>query len=160
MSTVKLNRKVKNLSAAMTSESKFSLKDYADKNIVIYFYPKDSTPGCTIEGQDFRDAKAKFTRQDTVIFGISKDSIKSHEKFKEKQKFNFELISDEDEKICQYFDVIKEKNMYGKKYMGIERSTFLIGKDAKLKQEWRKVKVKNHVAEVLEAVKALNKSDK
>ncbi len=160
MSTVKLNRKVKNLSAAMTSESKFSLKDYADKNIVIYFYPKDSTPGCTIEGQDFRDAKAKFTRQDTVIFGISKDSIKSHEKFKEKQKFNFELISDEDEKICQYFDVIKEKNMYGKKYMGIERSTFLIGKDAKLKQEWRKVKVKNHVVEVLEAVKALNKSEK
>ena len=160
MSTVKINRKVKNITAAMTSESKFSLKDYAGKNIVIYFYPKDSTPGCTIEGQDFRDAKAKFSRQDTVIFGVSKDSIKSHEKFKDKQKFNFELISDEDEKICQYFDVIKEKNMYGKKYMGIERSTFLIGKDAKLKQEWRKVKVKNHVAEVLDAVKALNKSEK
>ncbi len=160
MSTVKLNRKVKNLTAAMTSEAKFSLKDYAGKNIVIYFYPKDATPGCTIEGQEFRDAKAKFSRQNTVIFGVSKDSIKSHEKFKEKQKFNFELISDEDEKLCQYFDVIKEKNMYGKKYMGIERSTFLIGKDAKLKQEWRKVKVKNHVAEVLEAVKSLNKSEK
>ena len=160
MTTVKLNRKVKNLSAAMTSDAKFNLKDYLGKNIVIYFYPKDATPGCTIEGQDFRDAKAKFTRQDTVVFGISKDSIKSHEKFKEKQKFNFELISDEDEKICEYFDVIKEKNMYGKKYMGIERSTFLIGKDAKLKQEWRKVKVKNHVNEVLEAVKTLNKSEK
>ena len=160
MSTVKLNRKVKNLSAPMTSDAKFNLKDFSGKNVVIYFYPKDSTPGCTIEGQDFRDAKAKFTRQDTVVFGVSKDSIKSHEKFKDKQKFNFELISDEDEKICHYFDVIKEKNMYGKKYMGIERSTFLIGKDAKLKQEWRKVKVKNHVAEVLEAVKALNKSEK
>ena len=144
----------------MTADAKFNLKDYAGKNLVIYFYPKDATPGCTIEGQDFRDAKAKFTRQDTIVFGVSKDSIKSHEKFKEKQKFNFELISDEDEKICQYFDVIKEKNMYGKKYMGIERSTFLIGKDAKLKQEWRKLKVKGHVDEVLEAVKALNKAEK
>lgn len=160
MSTVKINRKVKNLSAPMTADAKFNLKDYAGKNLVIYFYPKDATPGCTIEGQDFRDAKAKFTRQDTIVFGVSKDSIKSHEKFKEKQKFNFELISDEDEKICQYFDVIKEKNMYGKKYMGIERSTFLIGKDAKLKQEWRKLKVKGHVDEVLEAVKALNKAEK
>ena len=160
MSTVKLNRKIKNLNALMTSDAKFNLKDYAGKNLIIYFYPKDATPGCTIEGQDFRDAKAKFTRQDTIVFGVSKDSIKSHEKFKEKQKFNFELISDEDEKICQYFDVIKEKNMYGKKYMGIERSTFLIGKDAKLKQEWRKVKVKGHVDEVLEAVKATNKAEK
>jgi len=160
MSTAKLNRKVKNLSAPMTSDAKFQLKDYLGKNVIIYFYPKDATPGCTLEGQDFRDSKAKFTRQDTVIFGISKDSIKSHEKFKEKQKFNFELISDENEKICQYFDVIKEKNMYGKKYLGIERSTFLIGKDAKLKQEWRKVKVKGHVDEVLNAVKALNKSEK
>jgi len=160
MSTAKLNRKVKNLSAPMTSDAKFNLKDYLGKNVIIYFYPKDSTPGCTLEGQDFRDAKAKFTRQDTVIFGISRDSIKSHEKFKAKQNFNFELISDEDEKICSYFDVIKEKNMYGKKYLGIERSTFLIGKDAKLKQEWRKVKVKGHVEEVLASVKTLNKSEK
>ena len=160
MSTIKLNRKVKNFSGAMTSNKKFALKDYAGKNIVIYFYPKDATPGCTTEGQDFRDAKAKFTRQDTVIFGVSKDSIKSHEKFIDKQNFNFELISDEDEKICQYFDVIKEKNMYGRKYMGIERSTFLIGKDGKLKQEWRKVKVKAHVDEVLETVKSLNKAEK
>jgi len=160
MSTAKLNRKVKNLSAPMTSDAKFNLKDYLGKNVIIYFYPKDSTPGCTLEGQDFRDAKAKFTRQDTVIFGISRDSLKSHEKFKAKQNFNFELISDEDEKICSYFDVIKEKNMYGKKYLGIERSTFLIGKDAKLKQEWRKVKVKGHVEEVLASVKTLNKSEK
>lgn len=141
----------------MTSDKTFKMRDYDGKNVVIYFYPKDSTPGCTIEGQDFRDAKGKFTRQNTVIFGVSKDSLPSHEKFKSKQKFNFELISDEDEKFCQYFDVIKEKNMYGKKFMGIVRSTFLIGADGKLKQEWRKVKVKGHVDEVLDAVKALNK---
>lgn len=158
MSTVKLNRKVKNLKAPMTSDKTFELKDYADKNVVIYFYPKDATPGCTTEGQDFRDAKGKFTRANTVIFGVSKDSLASHEKFKTKQKFNFELISDEDEKLCQYFDVIKEKNMYGKKFMGIVRSTFLIGADGKLKHEWRKVKVKGHVDEVLETVKALNKA--
>lgn len=157
MSTVKLNRKVKNFSAAMTPGESFSLKDYAGKNVVIYFYPKDATPGCTTEGQDFRDNKAKFTRQDTVVFGVSRDSIKSHEKFIEKQKFNFALISDEDEKVCRNFDVIQEKNNYGKKYMGIVRSTFLIGKDGKLKQEWRKVRVKDHVNEVLDAVKALNK---
>ena len=157
MSTAKLNRKVKNFNAPMTPGDSFSLKDYAGKNVVIYFYPKDATPGCTTEGQDFRDNKAKFTRQDTVVFGVSRDSIKSHEKFIEKQKFNFSLISDEDEKVCRYFNVIQEKNNYGKKYMGIERSTFLIGKDGKLKQEWRKVRVKDHVTEVLDAVKALNK---
>lgn len=158
MSHVKLNQKVKNLKAPMTPDDSFNLKDYADKNVIIYFYPKDATPGCTTEGQDFRDNKAKFTRQDAVIFGVSKDSIPSHEKFIDKQNFNFALISDEDETLCNYFDVIKEKNMYGKKYMGIERSTFLIGKDGKLKQEWRKVRVKGHVDEVLEAVKALNKA--
>lgn len=165
MSTAQLNKKVKNISIPVTSKgspdaAKFNLKEYADKNIVLYFYPRDATPGCITEGQDFRDAKAKFTRQDCVVFGVSKDTIASHQKFIAKQKFNFELISDEDEKLCQYFDVIKEKNMYGKKYMGIERSTFLIGKDGKLKQEWRKVKVKEHVNEVLEAVKTLNKSTK
>jgi len=158
MSTVKLNRKVKNIKAPMTSDKTFQLKDYAGKNIVLYFYPKDSTPGCTTEGQNFRDAKGKFTRANTVIFGVSKDSLKSHEKFKEKQKFNFELISDEDEALCHYFDVIKEKNMYGKKYMGIERSTFLISAEGKLKHEWRKVKVKEHVEDVLTTVKALNKA--
>ena len=160
MSTIKLNRKVKNLKAPMTSDKIFQLKDYADKNVVIYFYPKDATPGCTTEGQNFRDAKSKFTRANTVIFGVSKDSLASHEKFKAKQKFNFELISDEDESLCNYFDVIKEKNMYGRKYMGIERSTFLIGADGKLKQEWRKVKVKEHINEVLESVKTLNKASK
>jgi len=160
MSKIKLNRKVKNLKAAMTSNKDFELKDYSGKNVIIYFYPKDATPGCTTEGQNFRDNKAKFSRQQAVIFGVSRDSIKSHEKFIEKQNFNFELISDGDEALCNYFDVIQEKNLYGKKYMGIERSTFLIGKDGKLKQEWRKLKVKGHVDEVLEAVKSLNKKSK
>ncbi|NNM14696.1 MAG: peroxiredoxin [Gammaproteobacteria bacterium] len=157
MATVTLNRKVKSLSAPMTPDQTFKLNDYKGKNLVLYFYPKDATPGCTLEGQDFRDAKGKFTRQNTLIFGISRDSLASHEKFKAKQKFNFELISDEDEKLCQYFDVIKEKNLYGKKFMGIVRSTFLIGADGKLKKEWRKVKVKGHVEEVLGAVKELHK---
>jgi len=160
MSTVKLNRKVKNIKTPMTSEQSFQLKEYAGKNVIIYFYPKDATPGCTTEGQEFRDNKTKFTRANTVIFGVSKDSLASHEKFKEKQKFNFELISDEDEKLCQYFDVIKEKNMYGKKYMGIVRSTFLIDINGKLQKEWRKVRVKGHVEEVLEAAKALHKANK
>ena len=157
MSTVKLNRKVKNIKVPMTGDQDFELKNYLGKNVVIYFYPKDATPGCTVEGQDFRDAKGQFTRANTVIFGVSKDSIASHDKFISKQKFNFELISDEQEKLCQYFDVIKEKNMYGKKYMGIERSTFLIDSEGKLRTEWRKVKVKAHVDEVLAAAKELNK---
>jgi len=157
MSTVKLNRKVKNIKVPMTGDQDFELKNYLGKNVVIYFYPKDATPGCTVEGQDFRDAKGQFTRANTVIFGVSKDSIASHDKFISKQKFNFELISDEQEKLCKYFDVIKEKNMYGKKYMGIERSTFLIDSEGKLRTEWRKVKVKAHVDEVLAAAKALNK---
>ena len=125
------------------------------KNIVIYFYPKDSTPGCTLEGQDFRDNIRKFSSRNTRILGVSRDSLSSHEKFKEKQKFNFDLISDEDEKLCSIFDVIKEKNMYGKKHMGIERSTFLIDEKGILRNEWRKVKVKGHVEEVLVAVKSL-----
>ena len=157
MSTFKLNRKVKNIKVPMTGDQDFELKNYLGKNVVIYFYPKDATPGCTVEGQDFRDAKGQFTRANTVIFGVSKDSIASHDKFISKQKFNFELISDEQEKLCKYFDVIKEKNMYGKKYMGIERSTFLIDSEGKLRTEWRKVKVKAHVDEVLAAAKALNK---
>jgi len=160
MSNAKLNRKVKNIKCPMTSGKTFQLKDFLGKNIVIYFYPKDATPGCTTEGQEFRDNKGKFTRANTVIFGVSKDSLTSHEKFKEKQKFNFELISDEDEILCKYFDVIKEKNMYGKKYMGIVRSTFLIDVDGKLKQEWRKVRVKGHVDEVLTAAKDLHKANK
>jgi len=155
MSGPQMNRVVGDFKAEITGDKTVSLKELRGKNVVIYFYPKDATPGCTQEGQDFRDLHAKFKRANTVIFGVSKDSLASHEKFKEKQSFPFDLIADTEEKLCQKFDVIKEKNMYGKKYMGIERSTFLIDADGKLRGEWRKVKVKGHAEEVLEAVKAL-----
>ncbi|MEC7917638.1 MAG: peroxiredoxin, partial [Pseudomonadota bacterium] len=125
------------------------------KRIVLYFYPKDSTPGCTTEGQNFRDLFKKFKKENTVIFGLSRESIKSHENFKEKQAFPFELISDPDEKICNQFDVIKEKSMYGRKYMGIDRSTFVIDEKGKLIKEWRKVKVTGHAQEVLDYIKSL-----
>jgi peroxiredoxin Q/BCP len=136
-----------------TGDQTIHLKSLRGKKVVIYFYPKDSTPGCTTEGQDFRDLHAKFKRQNAVILGVSRDSLASHEKFKAKQKFPFELLSDPDEALCKKYDVIKEKTLYGRKFMGIERSTFLIGERGKLRKEWRKVKVKGHAAEVLEAVK-------
>ena len=148
---VKIGNKVKNFSRPSTGEKTVSLKDLSGKKVVLYFYPKDSTPGCTTEGQNFRDAKTKFTRQNTVIFGVSRDSMKRHENFKAKQKFNFDLLSDEDESLCKQFDVIKLKKLYGKEYMGIERSTFLIDENCKLLEEWRGVKVKDHVDEVLAA---------
>jgi len=129
------------------------LKDLRGRKVVLYFYPKDSTPGCTTEGQDFRDLHPKFKRANAVIVGASRDSIASHEKFKAKQNFPFELLSDPDEKLCRQFDVIREKNMYGRKVLGIERSTFLIDEDGKLRAEWRKVKVKGHAEEVLDAVR-------
>ena len=157
MSGPTMNRVVKDFSTQTTGEQTVRLKDLRGKNVVIYFYPKDSTPGCTTEGQDFRDRHAKFKRANTVIFGASRDSLKSHENFKAKQSFPFELISDPDEKLCRQFDVIKEKKLYGKTFMGIERSTFLIDKDGKLRGEWRKVKVKGHADEVLDAAKALPK---
>ena len=141
--------KLKNFKCEMTGNKDFNLSDYKGQNIVIYFYPRDNTPGCTSEGEDFRDNYKKFKKKNTQIFGVSKDTIKSHESFKDKFKFPFDLISDSDEKICKIFDVIKEKSMYGKKYMGIERSTFLINEEGKLVKEWRKVKVKGHVEEVL-----------
>jgi peroxiredoxin Q/BCP len=152
-----IGKKVKNFKLPATGDKSISLADFKGQNLVVYFYPKDSTPGCTTEGQEFRDAKAKFSRQNTVILGVSRDSIKSHENFKTKQKFNFDLLSDADETLCREFDVIKLKNMYGKQVMGVERSTFLIDSKGILRQEWRKVKVKDHVAEVLAAVKTLNK---
>ncbi|MEM9403209.1 MAG: peroxiredoxin [Pseudomonadota bacterium] len=155
MSGPLLNRVVGDFKADATGDKTISLKAMRGKNVVIYFYPKDATPGCTQEGQDFRDLYKQFSKANTEIFGVSKDSIASHEKFKEKQGFPFDLLSDPDEKLCQKFDVIKEKNMYGKKYMGIERSTFLIDTDGKLRVEWRKVRVKGHADAVLEAVKAL-----
>ena len=150
---VTVGKKIKNFSRPSTGDKTISLKELAGKKVVLYFYPKDSTPGCTTEGQDFRDAKAKFTRQNTVILGVSRDSLKRHENFKNKQAFNFDLLSDEDESLCKQFDVIKLKKLYGREYLGIDRSTFLIGEDGKLLEEWRGVKVKGHVDEVLAACK-------
>ncbi len=125
------------------------------QKLVIYFYPKNNTPGCTAEGQDYQNAHAKFKRVETVILGVSRDTIKSHLKFKEKFKFKFELVSNPDEELCKLFDVIKMKNMYGKKVRGIESSTFLIDENGVLRQEWRKVNVKEHVDEVLATAKQL-----
>jgi peroxiredoxin Q/BCP len=150
---VKIGKKVKNFSRPATGDKTINLKDLTGKKVVLYFYPKDSTPGCTTEGQNFRDAKAKFSRLNTVIFGVSRDSMKRHENFKAKQNFNFDLLSDEDESLCKQFDVIKLKKLYGKEYMGIERSTFLIDENGVLLEEWRGVKVKDHVADVLAACK-------
>lgn len=155
MSAPRLNRVVADFSASATRNNTIRLKDLRGQNVVIYFYPKDSTPGCTSEGQDFRDLHAKFRRQGAIVLGVSRDSIASHEKFRDKQKFPFDLISDPDEALCRKFDVIQEKTLYGRKFMGIERSTFLIDAAGKLRNEWRKVKVKGHAAEVLEAVKGL-----
>jgi peroxiredoxin Q/BCP len=148
-----LNRVAPDFRCPATGDKTVHLKSLRGEKVVIYFYPKDSTPGCTTEGQDFRDLHGKFRRQNTVIFGVSRDSLASHEKFKAKQGFPFQLLSDADEAVCRKFDVIREKTLYGRKFMGVERSTFLIDENGKLRQEWRKVRVKGHAAEVLEAVK-------
>lgn len=153
MSGPRMNRVVADFRCPATGDQTIRLKDLRGKKVVLYFYPKDATPGCTTEGQDFRDLHARFRRANTVILGVSRDSLKSHEKFKAKQEFPFDLLSDEDEKVCRQFDVIREKNLYGRKFMGIERSTFLIDEAGKLRAEWRKVKVKGHADEVLDAVK-------
>jgi peroxiredoxin Q/BCP len=129
--------------------------DARGTNLVLYFYPKDMTPGCTLEGQEFRALHAAFRRAKTQVFGISKDSCARHAKFRAKEEFPFELLADEDEKVCRLFDVIREKSLYGRKFMGIERSTFLIDASGKLVREWRKVKVAGHAALVLDAVKSL-----
>lgn len=155
MSSVSLNQPVPDFELPATGDKTIRLSDLRGKKVVLYFYPKDNTSGCTQEGQDFRDHFDEFTAANAVILGVSRDSIKSHENFKAKQGFPFDLLSDQDETLCRLFDVIKEKNMYGKKAMGIERSTFLIDEDGVLRREWRKVKVPGHVEEVLEAVKAL-----
>ncbi len=155
MSKAEIGKKVPDFELPATTDTTVSAKRLKGQNAVIYFYPKDSTPGCTTEGQDFRDRYADFEAANTVVFGVSRDGLKSHENFKAKQSFPFELISDKDEVLCGIFDVIKEKNMYGRKVMGIERSTFLIDAKGVLRQEWRKVKVKDHAEEVLEAAKAL-----
>jgi peroxiredoxin Q/BCP len=134
---------------------RLSNKDFIGKNLILYFYPKDSTPGCTSEGQDFRDRYKLFKNLNTEIIGISRESIKSHENFKLKQSFPFELLSDPEEKVCKAFDVMKLKSMYGREYIGIDRSTFLINKNGKVIKEWRSVKINGHVQEVLDAVKEL-----
>ncbi len=144
-----LGIKVPNFSGRMTSNKTFRLSDFQGKNIVLYFYPKDSTPGCTNESIQFSELVKSFEKKNCVIFGISRDNLKSHENFKEKYQLAFELISDADERICNMFDVIKMKNMYGKQVRGIERSTFLIDASGKVAKEWRKVKVEGHAAEVL-----------
>ena len=152
---VSIGNKVANFSLPATGDKELSLADFKGTKLVIYFYPKDSTPGCTLEGQNFRDNYKQFQQAGAGILGVSRDSLKAHENFRSKQSFPFDLLSDQDEALCRQFDVIHEKNMYGRKVMGIVRSTFLIDGDGILRQEWRKVRVKGHVDEVLEAVKAL-----
>jgi len=154
-SMVKIGKKIANFSLPATGDKTLSLKDFKGTNLVLYFYPKDSTPGCTLEGQDFRDRHAAFRKANTAILGVSRDSLKSHENFCAKQKFPFDLLSDSEEKLCTQFDVIREKNMYGRKVLGIERSTFLIDGEGVLRQEWRKVRVKGHADEVLTAAQSL-----
>ena len=139
-----------------TGDKALGIEDFRGRNLVLYFYPKDNTPGCTREGQDFRDHYESFQAAGTDIVGVSKDSVRVHENFCAKQSFPFDLISDADEELCRLFDVIKEKNMYGRKYLGIERSTFLMDGEGVLRAEWRKVRVPGHVEAVLEAVQALD----
>jgi thioredoxin-dependent peroxiredoxin len=155
MSRTKVDKPVPKFTLNATDGQEIALDGLRGKTVVLYFYPKDDTPGCTTESCAFRDNHGAFKKLGAVVLGVSRDSIASHEKFKAKYEFPFELLSDGDEKLCQLFDVIKEKNMYGKKVLGVERSTFLIDKQGILRREWRKVKVTGHVEEVLEAVKAL-----
>ena len=150
-----LSKVVKDFSLPSTGGGAFRLSEHRGKKLVLYFYPKDNTPGCTVEGSDFRDRYKDFRKAGAEVVGVSRDSVKSHEGFKAKMEFPFELISDTDEKLCQQFAVIKMKNMYGKQVRGIERSTFVIDGAGKLAREWRGVKVPGHVDEVLEFVKTL-----
>ena len=152
---VNIGEKVANFSLPATGDQTLSLNEFKNQNLIIYFYPKDSTPGCTLEGQNFRDLYDDFQQLNTAILGVSRDSLKAHENFKAKQQFPFDLLSDADEALCRQFDVIHEKNMYGRKVMGIVRSTFLIDGKGVLRNEWRKVRVKGHAEEVLEAVRSL-----
>jgi len=154
MSNIDIGKKAPAFALEGTGGS-WSLRDAAGNAVVLYFYPRDNTPGCTQEGEDFAAAHGQFKRAKTLIFGISADSLASHEKFKKKMGFPFELLSDPDQKVCKLYDVIREKSMYGKKFLGIERSTFVIDGKGVLRHAWRKVKVNGHAAAVLAAVKAL-----
>lgn len=154
-SLLAVNMVIPDFSASMTGDQTFTLSNYRGKKLVLYFYPKDNTPGCTTEGMRFRDLHPEYQQANTVIFGISRDSLRSHEGFKAKLDMPFDLISDPDETVCALFQVMKTKNMYGKQVRGIDRSTFIIDANGKLVKEWRGVKVADHVDEVLEYVKAL-----
>ncbi len=155
---VSIDQPVADFEAPATGGQTISLASLKGKQVVIYFYPKDSTPGCTTQGQGFRDQLEAFKAANNEVFGVSRDSLKSHENFKAKQGFTFDLISDKEEALCQLFDVIKLKKLYGKEYLGVDRSTFLIDKNGVLRQEWRGVKVPGHVDAVLAAAQALNKA--
>ena len=153
---VSVGKRVANFTLPATGDKMLSLNDFKGARLVLYFYPKDNTPGCTLEGQNFRDAYQDFRNANTEILGVSRDSVRKHENFCTKQSFPFDLLSDEEEVLCKQFDVIKEKKLYGRTYMGIERSTFLIDSDGVLRNEWRKVRVSGHVDAVLQAVQSLN----
>jgi thioredoxin-dependent peroxiredoxin len=155
MSTPQVGSKIKEFSLPSSGGGTWSLEASRGRKLVIYFYPKDMTSGCTRQSQDFRDLHSAFRKAGTDIVGVSRDSVKSHDKFIEKEKLPFPLLSDENEKLCKLFDVIHEKSLYGRKYMGIERSTFLLDGAGVLRHEWRKVKVPGHAEEVLEAAKSL-----
>ncbi len=154
--SVVLGKKVPSFKVPSSSGETFSLTSKKGKKIVLYFYPKDNTPGCTTESIEFNELLSQFKKQNAEVYGISRDSLKSHDKFICKYDFKFELLSDENEELCQLFDVIKEKNMYGKKVMGIERSTFVIDEDQKLVGEFRKIKAQGHAAEILKFIKSLS----
>jgi Peroxiredoxin len=156
MTNISIGDYIPDFEADATGDSRFKLSAYLGKKIILYFYPRDNTPGCTLEGKDFRDNIERFNDFNTVIFGVSRDSVKVHEGFKAKQAFPFELLSDKEEILCQLFDVIKMKNMYGKQVRGIERSTFLIDEEGVLLYAWRKVKVKTHIEDVLQKLTELS----
>ncbi len=156
MDPIALGHPLPELTLPATGGEPVDLASLRGRPVVLYFYPKDNTPGCTQEGQDFRDQYSRFQQHDCLILGVSRDSLKSHENFKARQGFPFELLSDQDEQLCNRFDVIKPKTMFGKPVRGIERSTFLFDREGLLRREWRKVKVKDHVEEVLQAVEALS----
>ena len=152
---IELGKKIPDFTATTTDGGTWQLREAKGNKVVLFFYPKDMTSGCTVEAQQFRDLHGAFRKANTLVIGVSRDSCASHQKFKTKEKLNYELLSDSDEGLCKMFDVIKEKNMYGKKVMGIERSTFLIDTDGTLAQAWRKVKADGHAADVLAAAKTL-----
>jgi peroxiredoxin Q/BCP len=152
---LKLGSKVPDFSLPATGGADFRLKGAAGKKLIIYFYPKDMTSGCTRESQDFRDLHASFRKAGARIVGVSRDGIASHEKFKAREQLPYELLADTDSKLCKLFDVIHEKSMYGRKFLGIERSTFLLDGAGVLRREWRKVKVPGHAEEVLEAAQSV-----